>query len=176
MRPGDRSDLGRAGKYEKDLKLPSALRLPTAAKLETLDKMPGSQHTGAVRHSISTGEDRPGSLSREDILEERSLVLHCCGGVGSTWMGRHRVAVGSPGSVGFNLVFSGRDSRSVPDIGCLGLFRSCSSMALGSGSVGSANPVDARIPGNRKSLSPWVDHGRRAGSPSHALSSLRCIP
>src|ERR1041385_9288534 len=76
------------------------------------------------------GKYRPGRhrVSRETIHEERSLVLHCCGGVGSTWMGHRRVDVGPPGSVGFHLVFSGGDSRSVPHIGGLGLFRACSSM------------------------------------------------
>jgi hypothetical protein len=97
MRPGDRSDLGRAGKYEKDLKLPSALRLPTAAKLETLDKMPGSQHTGAVRHmTLRASDGLEAIVSREAIHEARSLVLYCCGGVGSTGLGHRRVDIGPP--------------------------------------------------------------------------------
>jgi hypothetical protein len=138
--------------------------------------MPGSSHTGAgqriavwVRATLEEHRDSG------DIYEERSLVLRGCGGIGRTWMGRRRVGVGPPGGVGFRVVFSGRDSCSVPRIGCLGVSCPCSSVAVGSGPVGSAICVDAGISGHRKSIPSRIDHERRTCGPSNSRCPVWCI-
>lgn len=91
-------------------------------------------------------------------------------------MGCHRVGIGPSGGVGFRVVFSGRDSCSVPRIGCLRVSCPCSSVAVGSGPVGSAICVDAGISGRRKSIPTRIDHERRARSASHSCCPVWRIP
>src|SRR5262245_29443545 len=138
--------------------------------------MPGSHHTGAVQHK--TPRARNGLNGYRDsggMHEERALVLCGCGGIGSTWVGRHRVDIGSPGSMGLTVVFSGRYSCSVSGLGPLGLFSARSSLALGSSSIGSANSVDDWLPRPGEFISARNDDERCACSPPHSCCPVWCI-
>jgi len=138
--------------------------------------MPGSHHTGAVQHiTLRARNGLEGYRDSGVIHEERALVLRGCGGIGSTWVGRHRVDIGSPGSMGLRVVFSDRYSSSVSRLGPLGLLSARSSLALGSSSIGSANSVDAWLPRPGEFISARTDDERCACSPPYSRCPVWCI-